>query len=121
MTVPDLIAKAQKRFNKFIRERDKNLGCISCDNGKVENAGHYFSAGQFPPLRFNEDNTNGQCVKCNKWNHGALIQYGMGLQKKIGIDRVSKLNEIASDYKRIGFKWDKFALLDIIKKYEAWK
>jgi len=120
MNIPDLIAKATKRFNKFIRERDKNLGCISC-GGEVENAGHYYSAGKYPSLRFNEDNVHGQTIACNKWRHGNLIEYRKGLVKRIGEERVKKLDDIADAYKRNGFKWDKFALLEIIEKYKQWK
>ena len=120
VTIPDLIAKAAKRFNKFIRERDKHLGCISC-GGAVENAGHYYSAGQYPPLRFNEDNVHGQTIACNKWRHGNLIEYRKGLVKRIGEDRVRKLDMIADEYKRNGFKWDRFSLIEIIQRYEEWK
>lgn len=127
-TIPDLIAKATLRFNRFIRIRDSKDGyftCISC--GKIlpvkqMNAGHYYSAGGYPPLRFNENNANGQCgFHCNKMLSGNLIEYRKGLIRKIGEDGVRGLDLIAEDYKRNGWKWDKISLLEIIKKYEAYK
>ncbi len=45
-------------FNSYIRERDKNQKCISCNNfliGKYD-AGHFFSKGAYINLRFDEDN-----------------------------------------------------------------
>ena len=35
--LPKLLQKAQKVFNAHIRERDENLGCISC-GGEVQQA-----------------------------------------------------------------------------------
>lgn len=121
ISIPDLIAKARKRFHKFIRERDKNLKCISCGTGKVENAGHYYSAGHYPSLRFNEDNVSGQCISCNKWKHGNLIEYRKKLVLKIGIERLNKLDMAADYYKRHGWKWDRFYLEDIIERYKDYK
>ncbi len=47
--LPKLLKKAQDKFNAHIRERDKELGCISCGN-EVQQAGHYFSQGQHSAL-----------------------------------------------------------------------
>jgi hypothetical protein len=121
VSLPDLIKKAEKLFNKFIRERDKGKGCISCTTGPIENACHYYSAGHYPPLRFNEDNTWGGCIACNKWRHGNLIEYRKGLINRIGEARVKQLDMIADSYKRNGWKWDRFYLIEIIQRYEEWK
>ena len=71
-SIPQLIKLATIHFNKYIRQRDKR--CISC-NAPTENAGHYFSAGNHASLRFDERNVHGQCIRCNKWLHGNLIEY----------------------------------------------
>jgi len=83
-------------FNAFIRERDKNLPCISCD----ALAGSYkLTAGHFYPttymgLRFNEDNVHGQCwYNCNKNKHGNVNEYRIRLIEKIGEKRVKELDE----------------------------
>jgi len=57
----------QKVFNAYIRERDKEQPCISCQTqNKVQyDAGHYRSVGAHPELRFNENNVHKQCRKCN--------------------------------------------------------
>lgn len=115
LTLPKLTEKAQKVFNAAIRKRDMDAGCISCPNGKVENAGHYFAAGKYNALRFNEMNVNGQCVQCNKYNHGNLIHYRIGLVKKYGADKVEMLEGLA---KRQVHKWNRLELEQIIEIYK---
>lgn len=92
-TLAQLAKEAQTEFNKFIRERDKNLPCISCQrhhDGQYH-AGHYKTVGAHPELRFNEDNCHKQCSVCNNHLSGNLVNYRENLIKKIGIKRVEKL------------------------------
>lgn len=109
--LPKLLKKAQIIFNKFIRERDKDKGCISCV-AEVEQAGHYRSQGSYSSLRFNEVNCNGQCVRCNHFKSGNLIDYRIGLVKKYGEEKVIYLESV-KPYK----KWTRFELEAIIKQY----
>ena len=91
-TIAQLKGIAVTHFNKFIRNRDKGEACISCGNYTTLQAGHFFSAGQHPSVKFNEDNCHGQCVHCNYYKHGNLINYRHNLIEKIGEDRFEKLN-----------------------------
>lgn len=120
-SIPDLIARAQKRFNKFIRERDKGKPCISCGktNGTLQ-AGHYYKVN-IASIRFDEDNVHGECEYCNGFDIDHLIGYRKGLVKRYGEDFVKILDIKYDAYKRDGYKWDRFALIDIIQKYEAYK
>lgn len=96
-TVQELMKAAQIVFNKFIRIRDKDQPCISCGS-KLENkfdAGHYFSSGGHKAVTFDEDNVHGQCVACNQWKHGNLIQYQIGIEQRIGGERLIQLHEKA--------------------------
>ena len=89
-TKSDYQKDLQKEVNYFIRQRDKDKPCISCSKpliGKFD-AGHYRSQGGNPELRFNELNIFGQCVRCNQHLHGNLIDYRIGLIKRIGVDKV---------------------------------
>lgn len=96
MTVSDWLKITQTTFNKFIRERDKGLECISCgQKPKKENAGHYFSAGGHSNVRFNEDNVHLQCEKCNQFLSGNLLNYQIGIEKRIGGERLLQLHELA--------------------------
>lgn len=92
-TKKDYLNELQVVFNTYIRTRDKYKSCISCGSnliGKFD-AGHYFSVGLYPELRFNEDNCHGQCVHCNQHNHGNLIQYRENLIIRIGKKRFIEL------------------------------
>lgn len=90
-----LIAEAQEAFNKFIRARDKGKNCISCPSKKVVHAGHYKPAGSFSGTRFNEHNTNGQCLECNNIKSGNETAYRVGLVAKYGERQVKQLEILA--------------------------
>jgi hypothetical protein len=114
---PSLLKLAQKYFNEYIRLRDKGQKCISCNND-FQHAGHFYSAGSHSALRFNEDNVNGQCISCNYYKHGNLIEYRLNLENKIGTERLSKLDDLARINKRKSHKWDKITLIEIIETYK---
>ena len=93
-THSDWLRKLQKVFNAYIRERDKNKPCISCQvllNGRKFDAGHCYSVGAYPNLRFNEDNVHGQCVHCNQHKHGNIHEYMSNLPKRIGVEAFERL------------------------------
>ena len=113
-SIPKLTAKAQSIFNAFIRKRDAENGCISCSTGEVDHAGHYLSAGHHGHLRFNEMNCNGQCLRCNNFLHGNLINYRIGLVKKYGEMKVLMLESVAHGWK----KWTRAELEAIINHYK---
>ena len=110
------------KFNLWIRERDKELGCISCGSYNQIQAGHYYSAGHYEMLRFNEDNVHSQCLRCNYFLSGNLTHYRENLINKIGIERVEQLDILAKINKRQRTKvYDRFTLIEIIKKYAQTK
>ena len=117
-TLSQLKAIAVTHFHKFIRNRDKDKPCISCGKYTTLQAGHYYSAGKHPIIRFNEDNVNGQCLSCNYYKSGDLINYGHNLIDKIGTTRFERLKFQIDLCKQIPFKWDKYYLLEIIEKYK---
>lgn len=92
-TRSEWLRDAQVVFNKFIRLRDAQKNCISCERklGAKFDAGHYKSVGAHPELRFSEVNTNGQCVFCNQHLSGNLINYRAELIKRIGLAEVERL------------------------------
>ena len=93
-TNSDYVRELQAIFNMYIRLRDKHKGCISCGKsllGKYD-AGHYYSTGSYPELRFNEDNVHGQCVHCNQHKRGNLLEYRERLKDRIPTDRFVTLN-----------------------------
>ena len=85
---------AWKAFSRFIRLRDKDLGCISCGtkNDVVYAAGHFRSRGAMGALMFHEDNVHKQCNKyCNKELSSNYVNYKPALIEKIGLERVEWL------------------------------
>jgi hypothetical protein len=85
----------EKVFNTFIRIRDKDKPCVSCDAKEgtyTMSAGHYFPAGSNKNIRFDEDNVHGQCwYNCNKNRHGNLSEYLPRLIARIGQDAFNEL------------------------------
>ena len=84
-TRTEWLALLQIVFNKYIRLRDANKPCISCDRPLTSkfDAGHFFSVGRYPNLRFCEDNVHGQCVFCNQHLHGNHLEYNERIQHRI--------------------------------------
>lgn len=118
-SVAQLKVKAQTVFNAWIRKRDEGQPCISCGTGSPNQAGHFYSAGHYSALRFNEDNCHLQCVKCNYFLSGNLNQYRLNLEKKIGKERLQSLDDLAAQSKRNrGLKFDRFSLIETIIKYK---
>ena len=110
-----LLRLAKIAFNKWIRERDKNLGCISCGS-QITEAGHYYSAGHHSALRFNEVNVNGQCTRCNCFMHGNLINYRNGLLSRYSKQEIDLLDSVGT--RNPLKKWSRFELEEIINHYK---
>ena len=125
-SIKDLLPIATRHFNKFIRERDSEDGwgrCISSGRrmrvpSKNAQAGHFYSAGKYPELRFNENNVHLQSKSDNYFLSGNLLEYRSRLIKKIGLHNVEELDEIARRSKQMRYKWDRFYLIEIIEKYK---
>ncbi len=114
-SLPKMLIKAQTVFNKWIRNRDKDKGCISC-GAQITEAGHYYSQGHHSALRFNETNVNGQCTRCNRFLHGNLINYRHGLVKRYNQRDIDLLD--ASGTRNPVKKWSRLELELIIEKYK---
>lgn len=108
--------KAIETFNAWIRNRDKDEPCISCGSNSIKQAGHFYSAGKHNGMRFNEDNCFGQCEKCNYFLSGNLLNYRKNLEKKIGKERLEKLDYLASIKALV--KDNRFYYMEIIEKYK---
>tara|TARA_R110000868_G_scaffold326607_1_gene587619 strand:- start:472 stop:822 length:351 start_codon:yes stop_codon:yes gene_type:complete len=113
-TLPKLKKKAQDKFNAWIRNRDKDKGCISC-GASIDHAGHYFSAGHHSALTMDEMNVHGQCLRCNNFLHGNLIKYRMGLISRYGESHVIELESKSVNAVK---KWSRQELEEIILKYK---
>lgn len=92
-TKGDYMRETQAAFNEWIRERDRDLPCISC--GRFHqgqwHAGHYRTVGANPELRFNPLNVHKQCAPCNNHKSGDIVNYRINLVQRIGDDQVEWL------------------------------
>lgn len=115
-TTQDWLKEAQTIFNKYVRLRDMGLVCVSCQQPpKKKNAGHYFSQGGHSNVRFDEDNVHLQCEHCNTFLSGNLLNYQIGIQKRIGAQKLLELQERAHVTK----KWSIEELKEIIQTYKT--
>lgn len=107
---------AQQSFNAFIRKRDEKLPCISCGRHHQGqwHAGHYFSTGARPELRFDESNCSKQCAPCNNHLSGNIALYRQALILKVGQEEVDRLEGPTSQK-----KWTIPELQEIIQIYKA--
>ena len=104
-------AAAKKACHNYIRARDYGKSCICCGRrlGKKFDAGHYLESGNNPKIRFDEDNIHSQSVYCNQYQGGNSDDYRGNLIKKIGLERVERLESMkggtvkrtCEDYKEI--------------------
>lgn len=92
-TKGDYLRETQAAFNEWIRERDRDLPCISCDRFHQGqwHAGHYRTVGANPELRFNPLNVHKQCAPCNNHKSGDIVNYRINLVERIGADKVEWL------------------------------
>ena len=111
-TVATLHKRLTPIFNRFIRLRDtlplinrgggvlvRNGLCVSCGVKKPFDqlqAGHFVPADHYIH-RYDERNVNAQCVKCNRFMHGNLIGYWLGMEAKWGWQVTHKLAETRND------------------------
>ena len=92
-------------LHKYIRLRDAYfedgqwfVKCVTCGERlpfKESTAGHFFPAGTYPVVRFSEWNINGQCIRCNKYQHGALILYTIEMIRRYGLKGLDHYYNIA--------------------------
>lgn len=92
-TRSDWMREAQTAVNAFVRERDKDLPCISC--GRFHegqwHAGHYLSRGAHPELALEPRNIHRQCAPCNTHLSGNQVKFRLGLIARHGVELVDWL------------------------------
>lgn len=85
------LAECQAIINKYVRLRDRNLPCCSCErpaswDGQWH-ASHYRSVGAASAVRFNLWNIHKGCSICNNHLSGNIANYRPRIIERIGIDR----------------------------------
>ena len=96
------IQKAKKKldiaFSILIRERDKDLPCITCGaSGRQMDAGH-FRRRECMSTRWDYKNCNSQCSKCNRFESRGY-EYGINLDKRWGKGTAKELFHLSMKMK----------------------
>ena len=100
--------KIDKPFHEYIRRSNVNSegygACISCSKGihfSESDAGHFISRGALS-TRWDEDNVNLQCRKCNRFQYGRQYEYSLALGTELAEDLLMKSRQI---YKMSDAEW----------------
>jgi hypothetical protein len=117
-TLGKLKKETQEVCNMYIRLRDKDRPCISCNQFKPLQAGHFFAVSTHDGLTYDADNIWGECAHCNCWNESHLINYRDNLLERIGQERFDALYSRAEQYKKQGYRFTRSELIEIKKKYQ---
>lgn len=85
--------EAQAAFNRWVRLRDADKPCISCQrhHSGQYHAGHYLSRGARPELAYEPMNCHKQCSPCNLHLSGNVALYRKNLVELIGQSQVEWL------------------------------
>jgi hypothetical protein len=90
-------------INSIIREIDSGHNCISSGRPYKTNdqAGHYYSVGAYPSLRFNLHNIYSQSVADNLYKSGNPIGYTKGLIDTFGEGWIKIVTKLPEEYRNI--------------------
>ena len=92
-----------------------NYICFTCNKRCDKNtsqAGHFIHRNS---LDFDERNIHCQCVKCNKYLSGNLIEYTLKMIKKYGHETVDELKILSHQVR----KFSRDELEEIIENYKS--
>jgi hypothetical protein len=106
-------------FSKYIRERDKEMTCITCGNplaGDVQ-AGHYIPVGDSSvTMWFREDNVHGEHANCNaNWNDWHLVPMRKNMVRLYSEEHISQMDSYAG--RKDSVKLEEIWYVDKIKYY----
>ena len=96
------------KFSQYVRLKEGGV-CFTCGvrkDWKEQQAGHFVHRDC---MDFDERNVHCQCVYCNKYRSGNLIEYAIKLEKLYGPGIIQKL-------KRLGDKIRIFKVPELEKK-----
>jgi len=99
-TNADYVKELQKEVNTIVRLIDKGTQCISTLkplNSKFD-AGHFYSCGSNPSLRFHLDNIHAQSVYANQYLSGDQMNYLNGLETVYGADYKNHVVDLKKKY-----------------------
>jgi Bacteriophage Lambda NinG protein len=106
-TLSDLKRILQDDINRLVRMIDYDQLCISSQRRPIKrNAGHYYSVGAHPELRYNLLNIFLQSEHDNSHLSGNLLQYRENVKLLFGKKFLSELESLPSVHKSINLTKD---------------
>jgi 5-methylcytosine-specific restriction endonuclease McrA len=111
-SIKTLKNKAWKLMSEQVRtsKADSNgyVICVTCGSTKhykEMHAGHFIHASKGSLVSYDKRNINVQCVKCNTYKGGNLIEYTLFMQKTHGNEIIEELRQLKqSIMKRADFE-----------------
>jgi len=118
----NLVVKLDKVFSEYVRRRyavNDIAECVTCgkkDHWKNLQAGHFISRKHYA-TRWNEENVQVQCVKCNVYRYGEQYLFGLHLGQEVSERLLQESREIVkfSDHdleEKINYFIDKLSELN---------
>ena len=96
-TLSDWKNELQREINVLVREIDKGHGCIATNSNSGQmQAGHYYSVGSNPTLRFHLENIWLQSMHSNSWKSGDTLRYQQGIIETFGKHYLDYMNSLQS-------------------------
>jgi hypothetical protein len=92
-TKTEWLTEAQAAVNAYVRLRDADKPCISCQRYHTGqyHAGHYRTVKAAPQHRYNVLQIRKQCSVCNLHLSGNITEYRINLVRLIGAERVERI------------------------------
>ena len=137
--LPKLVNKADKVFSRYVRDRDTVDGlyiqneeglsipcgyCFTCfkvtpvEGKGTGDAGHFIKRS-CKTLRYDEENVNLQCTRCNHFLSGNDGRYAVQLDAKYGKGTAKRLHGEEDAYRRDGYKFTRDELSGLIEYYSG--
>lgn len=117
-----LLLRVRDYCHEYIRLRDKGKPCISCSaNWNTDfQAGHFYKAETYTSIRFDVDNVNGQCRKCNLRLDGNFNGYEHGISERFGLNHLEMIRQKAlkDHHNNDNHKWERGKLIEIREDFK---
>ena len=101
-TISKLKKDLDKYFSLFIRLRSANeygmVQCFTCGIVRGYKDGMqngHFQSRKHMATRFDEENCQNQCIKCNMFSHCEQFKFGINLDAKYGEGTAEELEQLA--------------------------
>lgn len=118
-TITTLDKALWRVFTQFIKLRDSKGGfasCISCQKWcpvSEMDCGHFISRNK-KATKYNEQNVNLQCRKCNRFLSGRQFEHGLNIDRKYGKGTAEKILALSQQRCKLSSIWYE----EMIKEYK---